>query len=115
MMRSRLSFGSIGRLRLLLAAGVVVALLPLGGAEAKTYCQDNLVQSQLRSFESQCTKNNGAQSHCAVNTSKVPSYFRCCCTSQPSTPSGEQVCPKGYWGTPPNCTRPYQKCPPSGC
>jgi hypothetical protein len=33
----------------------------------------------------------------------------------PSTPSGEQVCPKGYWGTPPNCTRPYQKCPPYGC
>ena len=112
---------SLSPIRFLLAAIVtglfiLVALLPLGVAEAKTYCQDNLVQSQLRSFESQCTKNSGAQSHCAVNTSKVPSYFRCCCTySQPSTPSGEQVCPKGYWGTPPNCTRPYQKCPPSGC
>jgi hypothetical protein len=99
-MRSRLSFGSIGRLRLLLAAGVVVAL-PLGVAQATSYCQENLVQSQLRSFESQCTKNNGAQSHCAVNTSKVPSYFRCCCTySQPSTPSGEAApiykhCPGG--------------------
>ena len=28
--------------------------------------------------------------------------------SQPSTPSGQQVCPKGYWGTWPNCTEPYQ-------
>jgi hypothetical protein len=95
---------SIGRLGLFLAAGIVVALLPLSVAEAKNYCQDNLVQAQLRSFESQCTKNNGAQSHCAVNISKVPNDFRCCCTySQPSTPSGEQVCPKGYKGTPPNC------------
>ena len=26
--------------------------------------------------------------------------------SQSSTPSGEQVCPKGYTGTPPNCSPP---------
>ena len=95
---------SITRLSLFLAAGIVIALLPLGVADAKTYCQDNLVQSQLRSFEGQCTKNNGAQSHCAVDTSKVPSYFRCCCTySQPSTPSGEQVCGRGMIGKPPHC------------
>jgi hypothetical protein len=31
------------------------------------------------------------------------------------TPGSEQVCPKGYWGTPPNCTPQYQKCPPYGC
>jgi len=36
-------------------------------------------------------------------------------THPSGSPSGEQVCPQGYWGTPPNCTRPYQKCPPWGC
>jgi hypothetical protein len=153
---------SIGRSRLLLAAGVVVALLPLGVAEAKdwkpgdpgscpgtwedgkckrpylceptrcywcyttqggkclacgvpnwpsckgaaggvkllpgasssrplkpsdeskhyhgNYCETHLVQSQLRPFETRCENNPGGQSHCSVNTSKVPNDFTCCCT-----------------------------------
>ena len=70
---------SIGRLCLLLAAGVVFALLPLSVAEAKTYCQDNLVQSQLKSFEKFCDQRRQVRAHCWVDTTQAPSYFICCC------------------------------------
>jgi hypothetical protein len=72
---------SIGRLRLLLAAGVVVALLPLSVAEAAgTYeCQYKLKQSQLKSFEKFCDQRRQARAHCWVDTSQVPNYFTCCC------------------------------------
>jgi hypothetical protein len=76
---------SIGRLRLFLAAGNVVALLPFGVAEAKDrlpwtpskpsdesrprYCVQNLVQKDLRGFERRCEVDHLGHPHCSVDTS----------------------------------------------
>ena len=86
---------SIGRLRLFLAAGIVVAVLPLGVTNAKVlkpsrpsdetngyskdYCKDNLVQKDLGAFERYCTVDHGGHPNCKVDLTKLPSRFRCCC------------------------------------
>ena len=70
---------SIGRLCLLLAAGVVVALLPLGVAEAeeRKECRLKLKQSDLRPFEKFCDQRYDGRLHCWA-TSEIPAYFTCC-------------------------------------
>jgi hypothetical protein len=74
---------SIGRLCLLLAAGIVVALLPLSAAVARPrYCEAHLDQKDLRPFEKHCLANGGDHPHCEGVF--APNYrphisFTCCC------------------------------------